>query len=314
MLDTMETLSERLRVADIILEEYEDSGSTPTTYTDPVVQAQNKEFGALTDLVKGETGGTRPIAESPGIGNSRIPNGIRIVNSLTPEEAATISRAGTSVGVFTRSAMNPTDSGSYIRIAVSNLLASGVNVTGSVVPSTTTDTSSAISPITDYTVVYKDSVGGTAPSEPLSNVPSFDPVASCQKFGGTGCSELGYDPDQLCRNNFSKALFAESGYVTAGATNVPVDRPLGSQLGADITYSAVPTTHPQAVFSSDGLSKLSRTSVLKSSEMLCASLKDPYQYGACISMLKCKRFDPPYEGRYSFAFCPSTLHGGRLRR
>ena len=314
MLDTMETLSERLRVADIILEEYEDSGSTPTTYTDPVVQAQNKEFGALTDLVKGETVGTRPIAESPGIGNSRIPNGIRIVNSLTPEEAATISRAGTSVGVFTRSAMNPTDSGSYIRIAVSNLLASGVNVTGSVVPSTTTDTSSAISPITDYTVVYKDSVGGTAPSDPLSNVPSFDPVASCQKFGGTGCSELGYDPDQLCRNNFSKALFAESGYVTAGATNVSVDRPLGSQLGADITYSAVPATHPQAVFSSDGLSKLSRTSVLKSSEMLCASLKDPYQYGACISMLKCKRFDPPYKGRYSFAFCPSTLHGGRLRR
>jgi hypothetical protein len=313
MLDTLETLSERLRVASIILGEFDDADATPTTYADPIVQVQNKEFAAITDLVEGGTG-SFPIAESPGIGNSRIPNGVRISNSLTPEEAATISKAGTSLGVFTRSAMNPTESGSYIRIAVSNLLASGVNVAGGVVPDTTTANSSAITPVKDYTVSYGGNVGGTAPSDPLANVTSFDPVASCQKFGGTGCSELGYNPDQLCRNNFSKALFAESGYVTPSSTNVSVDRPLGSQLGADVTYGEVPGTHPQAVFSADGLSKMSRTNVLKSSEMLCASLKDPYQYGACISMLKCKRFDPPYEGRYSFAFCPSTLHGGRMRR
>lgn len=314
MIDILETLSERLRIASTILGEFEDEGEIPTTHTDPVVQAQNKEFAALTDLVKGETGGTRPIAESPGIGNSRVPNGVRIRNSLTPEEAATISKAGTSLGVFTRSAMNPTESGSYIRIAVSNLLASGINITGVGISSTTTSTDSTVPPVQDYTVVYRDSVGDIAPSDPLSNVTPFDPVASCRKFGGTGCSELGYNPDQLCRNNFSKALFPESGYGTPSDTNVSVDRPLGSQLGADITYGAVSATHPQAVFSADGLSKLSRTGVLKSSEMLCASLKDPYQYGACISMLKCKRFDPPYEGRYSFAFCPSTLHGGRLRR
>lgn len=313
MLDTLETLSERLRVASIILGEFDDAGAVSTTYTDPVVQVQNKEFAAMTDLVKGGTG-SFPIAESPGIGNSRIPNGVRISNSLTPEEAAIISRTGTSMGVFTRSAMNPTESGSYIRIAVSNLLASGIDVTEAGVPATVTPAGSAITPVKDYTVTYGSDVGGTAPFDPLSSIPSFDPVASCQKFGGTGCNELGYEPDQLCRNNFSKALFAESGYVTPSATNVSVDRPLGSQLGADVTYVSVPATHPQAVFSADGLSKMSRTGVLKSSEMLCASLKDPYQYGACISMLKCKRFDPPYEGRYSFAFCPSTLHGGRLRR
>ena len=314
MLDTLETLSERLRVASIILGEFDNADSMPTTYTDPVVQAQNKEFTALIDLVEGGTGGSRPIAESPGIGNSRIPNGVRIANSLTPEEAAIISGVGNSLGAFTRSAINPTDSGSYIRIAVSNLLANGVDVTGAGVPATVTPADSAIAPVKDYTTSYRANVGGTPPPDPLANVPAFSPVASCQKFGGIGCSDLGYDPDQLCRNNFSKALFAESGYGTSGATNVPVDRPLGSQLGADVTYGEVPATHPQAVFSADGLSKMSRTSVLKSTEMLCASLKDPYQYGACISMLKCKRFDPPYEGRYSFAFCPSTLHGGRLRR
>lgn len=314
MLDKLETLSERLRVASIILGEFDDADATATTYTDPVVQAQNREFTALTDLVEGGAGGSRPIAESPGIGNSRIPNGVRISNSLTPEEAAIISGVGNSLGAFTRSEINPTDSGSYIRIAVSNLLASGVDVTGAGVPSTVTPADSAIAPVKDYTTSYRANVGGTPPPDPLADVPSFDPVASCRKFGGTGCSELGYDSDQLCRNAFSKALFAESGYVTPSSTNVSVDRPLGSQLGADVTYGEVPITHPQAVFSADGLSKLSRTGVLKSSEMLCASLKDPYQYGACISMLKCKRFDPPYEGRYSFAFCPSTLHGGRMRK
>ena len=314
MLDTLETLSERLQVASIIIGELDNTGTMSTTYTDPVVQAQNKEFAALTDLVEGETGSTRPIAESPGIGNSRIPNGVRIGNSLTPEEAAIISSVGNSLGAFTRSIANTVDSGSYIRIAVSNLLASGIDVTGAGVSATVTPASSAIAPIRDYTTSYRANVGGTTPSDPLANVPAFSPVASCQKFGGTDCSELGYEPEQLCRNNFSKALFPESGYGTPSATNVPVDRPLGSQLGADVIYDVVPATHPQAVFSADGLSKMSRTSVLKSSEMLCASFKDPYQYGACISMLKCKRFDPPYKGRYSFAFCPSTLHGGRLRR
>jgi hypothetical protein len=313
MLDTLETLSERLQVASIIIGEIDSTGTMSTTYTDPVVQAQNKEFAALTDLVEGGTG-SFPIAESPGIGNSRIPNGVRMGNSLTPEEAAIISSVGNSLGAFTQSISNTVDSGSYIRIAVSNLLASGIDVTGAAVSTTVTPASSAIAPIKDYTTSYRANVGGTTPSDPLANVPAFSPVASCQKFGGTDCSELGYEPDQLCRNNFSKALFPESGYGTPSATNVPVDRPLGSQLGADVTYGAVPATHPQAVFSADGLSKLSRTSVLKGSEMLCASLKDPYQYGACISMLKCKRFDPPYKGRYSFAFCPSTLHGGRLRR
>jgi hypothetical protein len=317
MLDTLETLSERLRIASIILGELGSTESPPTIYSEPIVQAQNKEFTAFTSLVKGETSGvgSSPIAESPGIGNSRIPNSVRVSNSLTPEEASTISKAGTNLGVFTKSAKNSTDSGSYIRIAVSNLLASGVNVAGSMMSEFPTD--SIINPVRDYNVSYQDTSESTGTPDPLSSIPAFNPVASCRKFGGTGCSDLGYDPDQLCQNNFSKALFPEMGYGTSGATvvtNVPIDRPLGSQLGQRISYNSVPDAHPQIVFSSDGLSKLSRTGVLKSSEMLCASLKDPYQYSACISMLKCKKFDPPYEGKYSFAFCPSTLHGGRLKQ
>jgi hypothetical protein len=165
-------------------------------------------------------------------------------------------------------------------------------------------------PVKDYTTTYTESQPSAGSSDPLS----FNPVSSCQKFGGVGCTELGYDPDQLCARGFSKALFPESGYGEVSGPGVAVDRPLSSKLSGNVTYNAVMPSHPQHVFSANGLSSLSRSDVLKDSEMLCASLKDPYQYGACISMLKCKRFDPPYEGRYSFAFCPSTLHGGRLRR
>ena len=313
LLDNLELLSDRLSIANIILGEFSDGGGTEMMYSDPIVQAQNKKFAALTDLVEGETGSTRPIAESPGIGNSRIPNGVRIGNSLTPEEAAIISGAGNSLGAFTRSIANTVDSGSYIRIAVSNLLASGVNVSVpgvTLLPEESVGGVTAPEPVKDYTTTYTESQPSAGSSDPLS----FNPVSSCQKFGGVGCTELGYDPDQLCARGFSKALFPESGYGEVSGPGVAVDRPLSSKLSGNVTYNAVMPSHPQHVFSANGLSSLSRSDVLKDSEMLCASLKDPYQYGACISMLKCKRFDPPYEGRYSFAFCPSTLHGGRLRR
>ncbi len=317
LLDNLETLSDRLRTANIILEEFAGGDQTISPYTDPIVQVQNKEFRGMVDLVKGVTVSS-PIAESPGIGNSRVPNGLRISNSLTSEEAAVIARAGTGLGVFTRSAPNPTESGSYIRIAVSNLLANGIDVGARVGTTTSQDSfidELSLSPVVDYTTTYQSSQPGTRGPDALANVPAFDPIASCQRFGGgEGCAELGYDPDRLCGRPFSRALFPEEGYGTASSPSVPIDRPLGSRLSSKMTYTPVQVTHPQFTFSANGLSELSRSNVFKNSEMLCASIKDPYSYGACISLIKCKRFDPPYEGRYSFQFCPSTLHGGRLRR
>lgn len=323
MIDTLENLSERMYLANILVNESAGGDGAVPVYTDPVIQVQNKEFGGMVDLVRGDAAGAvaRAIVESPGTGNSRIPNGIRISNSLTPEEAAVIADTGSSLEVFTRAAANPVESGSYIRIAVSNLLASGIDVgagMGVVTGGIGTVDESPTLPIADYTTTYQNSQPGTGGSDPLANVPAFNPIASCQRFGGgSSCTELGYDPDRLCSRPFSRALYPEDGYGTAGVggvANVPVDRPLGSSLAGNVTYTTVPLSHPQLPFTANGLSALSRSDVFKDSEMLCASLKDPYQYGACISLLKCKRFDPPYEGRYSFAFCPSTLHGGRLRR
>lgn len=318
LLDTVETLTDRLKVSRLVLDNFSGGDKTSAVYADPVITAQNKEFSALIDTVRGGGDGNYRIVESPGTGNSRIPNGVRVTNSLTPEEAAVISGTGTSLGVFTTQRINRVEEGSYVRVAVSNLLASGLGgivsgAGGSVDGAESTD--SSVLPVTDYTTTYEPRAGSNTTSfdSPSSR---FDPVQSCRKFGGTGCDELGYDTGELCSKEFNKSLFPETGYGEEGVVPgvVSVDRPLGAGLDRTVTYTPVPSAHPQAVFTANGLSELSRSPVLKDSETGCASLRDPMLYGACMSMLKCKKFSPPYEGKYWFEFCPGTLHGGRLRR
>lgn len=316
LLDTMEMLTERLELARLIID---DNATSETIHTGPIVQVQNKELAAVTDLIAsiGTENVLDPdqykILESPGIGNSRVPNGIRITNSLTPEEAAIVSVRGNGVGAFT-TRMNPVESGSYIRIAVSNLLANGVLVNGdsSVVPDTSNLASNANSPVSDYVTLYEPKTGNaTLPPS------SFDPLASCLRFGNTNCVEQGYqETDSLCSTGYNKSLYPETGYgeLPGFAGGVQVDRALGSGITGNVKYQSVPPTHPQRSFTINGLTEISRSPVLKDNPMACATLKDPYEYGACMSMLKCKRFRPPYEGKYSFPFCPSTLHGGRLRK
>lgn len=307
LLDNMEVLSERLDVAHIVTGELAESDTASNTLSDTIVQVQNKEFTAMVDLVRGNNP-SASIAESPGIGNSRVPNGVRMADSLTPEEAALISSAGRSVGAFTSVRA---EDGSYVRVAVSNLLAGGVVVRGSELSTVTTPGPSGSDPVPDYTTGYAPSTGSGA----TTSRSSFDPVESCRRFGGTGCEELGYDTASLCNTGYGKALFPEDGYGSESLSpgSVLVDRALGTQLSRTVTYNAVPPTHPQRGFTAHGLSEMSRSGVLKDTEMACAALKDPYEYGACMSLLKCKKFRPPYEGRYWFEFCPSTLHGGRLK-
>jgi hypothetical protein len=93
-----------------------------------------------------------------------------------------------------------------------------------------------------------------------------------------------------------------------------VDRPLGSRISRSRTFNRTGTSDPEYLFGRFGLTESTRRQgVMKDSEMLCASLTDPFEYGACMSLLKCKKFKPPYAGKYSLPFCPTTLHGGRIR-
>lgn len=315
MLDTVEMLVERLYVTSIIFDEAAMGDQTQAVYSEPLVQAQNKEFAALRDIVGGISdefdidGYT--IVESPGTGNARVPNGVRIDNSLTPEEAALIATQGAKVGAFTK--QYSAEGGSYVRVAVSNLLANGVSVDtdkddkdiGSI------ESLPTVSPLKDYITTH----------DPISNadaLPSpFDPVTSCQKFGTTDCSARGYDTSSLCATGYNKSFFPETGYgrdAIDGAGGVQIDRPLGQSMKRSTTYNASPVTHPQRYFTANGLSEASRSPLLKDREMLCASLRDPFEYGACMSLLKCKKFLPPYAGRYDFAWCPTSLHGGRYRK
>jgi hypothetical protein len=62
-----------------------------------------------------------------------------------------------------------------------------------------------------------------------------------------------------------------------------------------------------------GLREFLSVGVEKDKEISCMSLKDPYHFQACMNMLKCKRFTPPYEGKYFLDFCPRGSAGGRLK-
>ncbi len=112
-------------------------------------------------------------------------------------------------------------------------------------------------------------------------------------------------------------MFPETGYGTDplnGSGGVQIDRALGQNMEQSTKYNSVSLSHPQRYFTINGLTEASRSALLKDNEMLCASIQDPYEYGACMSLLKCKKFLPPYAGRYDFAWCPTSLHGGRYRK
>lgn len=312
-LDLMDNLSKRLKIIATVFEEYSGGINFTDVYSDPVVTAQNKEIVALLDVISGLESGNYQIAESPGIGNSRVPNGVRIVNSLTPEEASIVSRAGSSAGIFSSGSPRPVESGSYIRIAISNMLANGITVGEGYTSNTEQPSVSEKEPIVDYRYVYK------VPQESLTGSKSasqFNPIESCKKFGGKSCEDLGYSSEKLCSTGYNKSLFPETGYgeISPSPVGIPIDRPLGLYLSSSIEYAAIDDSHPQKFFSEAGVTTASRSSIFRRSEMSCASIKDPFEYSACITMLKCTKFKPPYEGKYSLKFCPSTLNGGRLNK
>lgn len=302
LVSNLETLSDNLELGALVLENRE---SFQADFSEPLVQVQGKVFEAVVDVVSGGDGSKFGLAEPPGTGNSRLPNGVRIDNSLTPEEASVLVVG--SPGAGSQQSALSVDSGSYIRLSLSNILSQGVIFEQ--------DMPLEQSPGQDANVPGKDKSLQVQVYEKGNTIlqakSKFDPVESCKRFGGTDCDQLGIDKCE--GSGYNKSFYPESGYGTESPIpGILIDRPLGQGLTVEIVPNTYVKSDTNYYYSLQGITEVSRSPVFKDNEMLCSSIKDPFEYSACISMLKCKRFNPPYRGKYFFEFCPRSLFGGRL--
>ena len=262
--------------------------TTDTDFADslqPLIYSQNKEFEVIPQLVSLRAqGGSLPgqtslasssvIAESPGIGNSRVPNRVPVTNSVTPEQARAIFEA-TSEARELETVVGARSSliSKYVKFSDENTLANNTAPTdetfelsearlqkSSFAPATRfeLDDGQATSKAKPYTVLsmYKELEG--SPSLKNSTLGAnyisteeeegveiaFDPVKSCKKFGGANCESLYSDSQARCVKGFSKALFPETYSKIPGlsTSSVAIDRPLGTFAEYKPSKLLVPTT------------------------------------------------------------------------
>lgn len=253
---------------------------------DPFIKAQNKSFNTIPLVIqqqsKGATveeleliAGNGIIAESPGIGNSRIPNRIPVINSITPEQTDILLGKQRRLLEFTTiSQENLSTITKFIRFSQENRLANGIQIveenTGIIsvasrpkqfTPATEFETniktelklfgreSTMVNNIDEtpaakeYTVpvIYKTGVEvkssglganylAPAPEIVDTFLTPFDPVKSCERFGGTNCTELYQEFSDRCVNPINKSLQPETYTIipATSPTTVSIDRPLGT--------------------------------------------------------------------------------------
>lgn len=285
LLEAMENASEAINIINVIFESNLDytytSDNNETLQT--LLNAQNKTYESLSDVVtrilssedeenipeiRGFAGNA-PILESPGVGNSRIPNRIPVANSITPEQyRALFTQQSPSVSVLADLPQETTSNliNNFIKFAEGNKLINLISQTdeSSVLadPSPRRDVSwqpaskyetppkeIVVEPI-GYSVpgIYLDEEGKSGqiasnvlgvsfiPEVVLENsIPQelltrFDPVASCQRFGGDNCQELYENIAERCVTEINKSLFPEEYKSIPGLspTAISIDRPLGS--------------------------------------------------------------------------------------
>ena len=216
--------------------------------------------------------GSAKIAESPGIGNSRVPNRIPVRNSVTPEQAQQLSSYSQTIaqlGVLDELPISLINK--YVKFSSNNLLANNVALTdetqaielsrskrGVFVPATPyeLDSKSARLPSKPYSIaeiysrlegnpnVNSEILGANYISGPESSVSPFDPVSSCKKFGGVNCDLIYAESPERCIKKFSKALFPESYEEIPGAlaSSVAVDRPLGTFAQYNASQVLIPSS------------------------------------------------------------------------
>jgi hypothetical protein len=363
---------------------------------DSILQAQNKPPSAMVGLLSSQfTSSPTAIAnnmaqvfpqESPGIGNSRLPNRVATPNSLTPEQAQVLSSSpstpiGPNIVDFSADGLIT----KFIKVTERNLILNNISqyaesgsiyggqqTTGTDSGPTRANTLSSPSErdITLYKelkdLTMKNSGPGKnflAPSDdeyekgvldklPKGLISSFDPVASCKKFGGVNCDSA-YGNSAKCSGILNKSFSPETYDLAPFNDGVVVDRPLGYfseylPSDGDIINSKVPSyysildnpksgrksepimgaikTDPM-VFSGDSttgdmveyanteyaLVEFFKLTNREYTELTCASLASPHMYQMCMNAMKCKRFKSDPAGSRGLGFCPRSTSGGRRK-
>ena len=267
--------------------------STDTAFAEslqPLVYSQNKNFETIPQLVSSRSGGSTvsnqvtltsgaTIAESPGIGNSRLPNRVPVLNSVTSEQATQIFELTSQVRSLGGIIGSPSSLISrFVKFSDGNTLANEISLTDeafALVESRSREVS--FTPATKYEIVeglavpqskpynvagiYRElegnpnvkasALGANYISEADADAElygaemiAFDPVQSCRKFGGSGCEGLYENSQERCVRAFNKSLLPESHSEIPGLlpSAVPVDRPLGTFAEYKPSKSLIPTS------------------------------------------------------------------------
>ena len=299
LIEGLEGLTDAIDIINVIFESNLDY-----TYTSEnndrlgaLLNSQNKTFDALSEIVSKlitplndeedlpairREAGNAPILESPGIGNSRIPNRIPVINSITPEQYEVLFTQN-STGVNTILPPRQIEStliNNFIKFSEENKLVNLINNTdesSQIYNASNSSVSSSWEAITGFETEPRDiiippmeyKVPGVYLEEEATNpirsnvlgvsylqtpqddfsIPrelfsQFDPVSSCQRFGGENCDQLYADSADRCVNPLNKSLFPEEYKSIPGISpqSVSVDRPLGTFVDFKPLDAFVPTS------------------------------------------------------------------------
>lgn len=281
-IEGLENIVEATNIINIIFEsnlDYTYTFETNEKLT-TLLNAQNKTFESLSNVVTellsskdedniifiSNLAGDSPILESPGIGNSRLPNRIPVINSITPEQYRVLFAQTPNTNILNQIPAQTVENlvNNFIKFNESNKLINLIDQTNeskSLIDNSARNVS--WEPATQYedspreinvpSIRYK--VPGIYSDEELSKpiqsnvlgasylqdnsidnpVPAallkeFDPIASCKRFGGNNCDEIYENVGERCVNELNKSLYPEE-YKSIPNTSlgtISIDRPLGT--------------------------------------------------------------------------------------
>lgn len=274
LLENLNRVKETLSLIELVFEsslDY-DLDSPPAATVDPLIFSQNKPVETVATIIKNSVlsdeqssdainiAADAPIVESPGIGNSRLPNRVPIRNSITPEQFNALFNTQETASYTQQMGLSGISSsliGKFIKFSEPNKLTNIIDqVDETQAIRTSQAEEKAYAPVTafedpaplgrsknpiKYSVpeVYNElnsskeltsqALGANflRDKEPdilytLGDlVKPFDRVTSCKKFGGKSCDTLYSDSQELCVGPLNKSLYPETYSASSDPASTP---------------------------------------------------------------------------------------------